>query len=169
MRDNVNSTEKLLVTGKITDNGTPVKNTALTLKLNGTGYEITTDSYGEYIAAVDYPDGGQLSAAIDGYVGPAVLDIPVYDNMIKGADFTSTLIPAPLYEFEINGNAFRAECHDPDCEMFVVEYDADGRMLAVHKDKSDGSILSQTKETKAFAWKRGTREPGWDKAPTVIK
>ena len=169
MRDNANSTDKLLVTGKITDNGAPVKNTALTLKLNGEDYKITTDAYGEYIAAVDYPDNGQLIAAIYGYAGPAVLDAPIYDNIIKGADFTSTLIPAPLYDFEINGNVFRTECHDSDCEMFVVEYDADGRMLAVHKDKSEGTILSQTKETKAFAWKRGTRKPGWDKAPTVIK
>ncbi|MDO5398922.1 MAG: glycosyl hydrolase 53 family protein [bacterium] len=172
MRDNANSTDKLLITGRITDkDGAPVTDAGLTFTADGKSYSTETDAYGEYIAAVDYPNSESIAVGVIGCTGAEQLAVPRYDNVIRGADFAQTEptvppsdSPAPpheLYGFTINENKFTAKCDDPDSEMFVAEYDNDGRLLAVHADAREGGIMPETAEVKAFAWKRDTHAPVW--------
>lgn len=169
MRDNANSTDKLLITGKITDrNGAPIAKTEITFTADGKDYRTVTDAYGEYIAAVDYPNGENIAVGITDFTGIKELAVPRYDNVIKGADFAQTepsaspsAPPDEPYEFARNENKFTAKCDDPGSEMFVAEYDNNGRLLAVHVDAREGSIMPETTDVKAFAWKRDNHEPVW--------
>lgn len=60
MKYNTNASDKLLLTGKAEPGS------AVELTVNGEGVTTTADSYGDYIAAVNYPSDGKLNIAAEG-------------------------------------------------------------------------------------------------------
>lgn len=88
MKYNTNSSDNLLITGKITNEGAVAALTKAAFTVNGTEYNITTDKYGDYIVSVPYPAAGVLNIALKGSK-KAYNDVPAaYDGVLmSGYDF----------------------------------------------------------------------------------
>jgi len=88
MRDNTNSTDSLLLTGTVTDSkNKALANTAMTLTVDGTNYDIKTDAFGDYIAAIPYPSEGSVDVGIIGIEGTQTVAAPSDSFIVSDIDF----------------------------------------------------------------------------------
>ena len=95
MKYNTNSSDKLLITGKLTQGDKPFANGSATLSINGTSYTVTSDKFGEYIAAVPYPSGGSLSITAENSTGSYTKDAPTDGILINSVNFTIANVEKP--------------------------------------------------------------------------
>ena len=97
MRSNANTSDRLLITGKLIDGeGGVLTNTVSKAEINGKTCTVTSDAYGEYIAAIPYSDTVEVN-------GESVA-APAYDLLIKGIDITAP-DDTPADDYSISGSA----------------------------------------------------------------
>jgi hypothetical protein len=118
MKYNTDSNDKVLISGKVTKTSTSnnsrpgqststssnAANMSVTLTVNGEQYTTTTDAYGEYIVAVDYPYSEKFRISADGCSGTYFVDAPADGTLLSGIDFTSggtADYTAPVYNNDL--------------------------------------------------------------------
>ncbi len=162
MKYNSNSTDKLLIAGKLIDKDGSVKaNTDTHISINGINYSITSDSYGDYIAAIPYPHESELNI-ISGSTAPVKVSVPKYDNIVTGINLSydgTKPEPKPPYSFELDGRNFKADCTDSNVNMYTVEFDENQRFVGVHTNAKNGTISDNTANVKVFAWNKDNKAP----------
>ena len=89
MKHNTNSNDKILITGKLTKDNAVYANGSATLHINGANYAVTSDAYGDYIAAVSYPSG-DLTITADHSEQSYTKDAPTDGILVSGVNFTIT-------------------------------------------------------------------------------
>lgn len=90
MKYNTNSSDKILITGKLTKDNKTFTNGSATLNINGTDHTVTSDAYGEYIIAVAYPASGTYEITATGSEQSYTKDVPTDGILVSGVDFTIT-------------------------------------------------------------------------------
>ncbi|MGN0183181.1 MAG: glycosyl hydrolase 53 family protein [Candidatus Ornithomonoglobus sp.] len=167
MKYNTDANDKVLVSGTISSTTTgnkgqttttPVTNTAVTLTVNGAEYATTTDAYGQYIVAIDYPATEKVSVSASGYSGSYYVDAPAEGVLLSDIDFpSSTSVTAPAYNDDMAviktytteqgyiGNAtsltFSITPNDGVSGMFVTD-DAGHKVEYDFSDDGDLPVLS---------------------------
>ena len=100
MKYNTNASDKILITGKLTQDDKPLANGTAELTINGASYTVTSDAYGDYIAAVSYPAGGEFKitaeSSEDNYTKPA----PTDGVLVSGVNFTIAAPEKPQAKLE---------------------------------------------------------------------
>lgn len=87
MKYNTNASDKILITGKLTKDNAPYSVDA-TIKINGESYTVTSDAYGDYIAAVPYPESGSFTIAAENFQNTYTEDAPTDGILVSGINFT---------------------------------------------------------------------------------
>lgn len=179
MKYNTESSDKVLVTGTIKNGNDAVKNTLVTFTVNYEEYTVTTDAYGQYIVAVDYPWNDKIGITADGYAGSYYVDAPSDGILLSGIDFpsnSSDIIPTPtptaapeeitppvITDFTLTAEAgdgvisYTAE-YSVDYEnsvLIVALYDGDTLKSCKIGEKTDSFEVSNESGTytvKAFLW-----------------
>ena len=88
MKYNTNASDKILITGRLTKDDKPFANGSAALSINGAGYTVTSDEYGDYIAAVPYPAGGSFTITAGNSQNTYTEAAPSDGILISGVSFT---------------------------------------------------------------------------------
>lgn len=86
MKYNVNSSDKLLISGKVTNGAAAASGMEFTLAVNGEAYTVVTDKFGDYILSVPYPECDTVTVEINGADAVEKI-IPHEDFMLMSVDF----------------------------------------------------------------------------------
>lgn len=166
MKYNSNSTDKLLITGKLLDKDGKIRtNTKTFVTIGGKDYNVMSDAYGDYIAAVPYPKENVLNISVRNDENIRKVDVPKYDTLITHVDLTVEK-ENPPYIFDINDKQFTAQCADTNINMYAAEFDENDRFIAVHRDKKSGTISGNAATVKVFAWNKNDHSPIPEFAPS---
>lgn len=164
MKYNANSSDKLLISGKVTNGTAAVPDTELALTVNGRVYTAVTDKFGDYILSVPYPESDTVMVVING-TGAAVKIIPREDFMLMNVDFDARSEDFSLAA-ERNGEgkiAYTVSENIPEDIMNIaVRWIAlyDGGVLREVKQTADGTFEAEVGGSctvKAFLWDENMR------------
>ncbi len=90
MKYNTDSSDKILITGTIKNNNKAAANTEVTITADYNEYTVTTDAYGEYIVAIDYPSNDMIGVTAAGYDGSYYESAPSDGVVLADIDFPTT-------------------------------------------------------------------------------
>lgn len=143
MRYNTDPSSRLLITGTVTAySGAPLTNENITITVNGADIITSTDKFGKYIAAVDYPSDERLDISIKkaGYLKKYSIDAPKYDFVVKDIDFSNSMTVQKTAE-ENGASVFTVSMSEggtlpEDIVIFTAEYDDKGILSGVKIGKT---------------------------------
>lgn len=157
MKYNTDSSDKLIITGKLISNDKAKKDVALTV--NGKTYTSVTDKYGEYIVAADYPIENEVIINADGMDKPYVYNINAHTSYINGIDIKAAAPRLELTEVSTKDGVLSYTVQKPDIsgDLFVAVYDGDGALMGVTQNTNSGTFNDADKVSyvKAFLWSNG--------------
>lgn len=161
MKYNTNSTDKVNISGKISCADGIAADTRVSFTVNGADYTVTTDKFGEYIAAVPYPSSGTFEISAQGSSKKYTFDAPYDGVLLKNVDFEITeKQPDRITKLEGQFDETGGLRYDAD---YVTETENPAFYTAVYKDgilqgcKTEKSGVfavdgSGTYTLKAFLW-----------------
>ena len=78
MKYNTNASDKINITGTVSNDKGIVKNTEITFTVNGEKYNVSTDRFGKYIVSVPYPKENKFDISAKGCTEKYTPDAPYY-------------------------------------------------------------------------------------------
>ncbi len=166
MKYNTSSTDKILITGTVsnTSNGRAAANTEITVTADGNDYTVTTDAYGEYIVAIDYPSSDMLGITAEQYSGSYYVDAPSDGIVVSDIDFpsdradvipTPTPVPSPSPEPTETPVPSASPTPEPvKCVRITAVYDENNILKTVDIDENAyvGDTDTPDALTRIFYW-----------------
>lgn len=171
MKYNTNSSDKINITGTVRNAKGVVKNTKITFTVNGRKYNVTTDRFGKYIVAADYPRDGKFEVSAKGCTEKINADAP-YDGVILDeidfATFTEGTQPDIIptdYITRLDGRIDENNdiTYDADYTakgevmLYVAAYDENNVLVGVSNGKSGFIAKAEPNKRyklKAYLWNK---------------
>lgn len=155
MKYNTDANDKVLITGTVKSNGKAAASAEITLTVNGESCTTTTDAYGEYIVAVDYPYLEKFRITCGGYSSVYYKDAPQEGVLLSGIDFSAAgtaSYTAPVYnnDLKIAARYVNAANAAEQATLFtfsVIPKDGISKLTITRSGKTDSAIMENYKNS----------------------
>lgn len=157
MKYNTNATDKVLITGIVTDNGTLCSERQITVTVDGSDYSVTTDKYGKYIAAVPYPSDEKLTISANGFDGSYTKNAPYDGVLVDNVNFPAPEDKIISVDTSDNNDSISYTVNyttgNENAKLFVALYSG-GALKECRINKKDGQFMKPSSDytVKAFLW-----------------
>ena len=172
MKYNTNASDKINITGTVSNDKGIVKNTEITFTVNGEKYNVSTDRFGKYIVSVPYPKENKFDISAKGCTEKYTPDAPYYGVFVENINFETyadgTEADSKNYISKVDGTIensmlkydveYRTDI--ANAKFYVAIYDDRGNLVAISdKNRDNINIKNESKSytIKAMLWNRNLK------------
>ena len=167
MKYNTNASDKINITGTVSNDEGIVRNTEITFTVNGEKYNVSTDKFGKYIVSVPYPKENKFDISAKGCTEKYTPDAPYYGVFVENINFETyadgTEPDSKNYISKVDGAIensmlkydveYRTDI--ANAKFYVAVYDDRGNVVAISdKNRDNINIKNESKSytIKAMLW-----------------
>ena len=172
MKYNTNASDKINITGTVSNDKGIVKNTEITFTVYGEKYNVSTDRFGKYIVSVPYPKENKFDISAKGCTEKYTPDAPYYGVFVENINFETyadgTEPDSKNYISKVDGMIensmlkydveYRTDI--ANAKFYVAIYDDRGNVVAISdKNRDNINIKNESKSytIKAMLWNRNLK------------